>query len=132
MRFTVAHFGIPGGVISVHRPPSSRVIQTRPSSVPAQRVRGSWRDTSSAKTVPKTSTPLLSARMGPPGKPCTDGSFQLRSGEMVSHVIPPSRVRCTYWEAWYTVSGSWGDRTMGATHWNRYRRSPGGTPVATG
>ena len=101
MVLTVPRSGIPGGVISVHEPPSSRVTQMRPSSVPAHISPGAWDDSSKAKMVLKTSTPVLSRVMpAAPEYPWVSGSLYVRSGLMTSQLWPSSVVRCTYCEAW--------------------------------
>ena len=57
-------------------------------------------DSASAKIVSYTSTPVTSIVIGPPDFPCFTGSLRVRSGEISSHVSPPSRLRRSFWDAW--------------------------------
>ena len=100
MLFTVASTGRPRGVTSVQLPPLSRVTWTFPSSLPAQSTPASRGDSSKAKIVPKTSTPVPSEVMGPPAKPWCAGLLVVRSGEITSHDWPPFRDRCTWLDVW--------------------------------
>ncbi len=94
------HSGIPLGVTFCQVLPSSRVTCTRPSSEPAQITPGSAVDSPRAKIVSYTSTPVTSMVIGPPDLPCLSFALRVRSGEISSHVSPPSRVRNRICEAW--------------------------------
>jgi hypothetical protein len=63
-------------------------------------VRASFGSSASAKIVLKISTPVTSLLIGPPAASWCAFVLVVRSGLIVSHVIPPSRVRCTCCEAW--------------------------------
>ncbi len=69
---TVAHSGSPAmaPVTLVQVFPPSRVTWTRPSSLPAQMTPFCFGDSAIAKTVPYTSTPVLSPVIGPPAHFC--------------------------------------------------------------
>ena len=96
---TVPRSGISPGVTFVHVAPSSRETWTRPSSDPAHRTPCSSGETSNAKIVPYTSTPVLSFVIGPPAYACFVSSSRVRSGLIVSQLCPPFVERCTYCDA---------------------------------
>ena len=100
IELTWIHSGNPFGVTFCQLLPSSRVSCTRPSSVPAQITPLSWGDTASAKIVSYTSTPVTSLLTGPPERPCLLGSLRVRSGLIVSQVVPWSRLRSSTCAAW--------------------------------
>ncbi len=78
--------------------PPSRVTCTLPSSVPTQITPRSTGLGAMVMMVVWFSAPVAS-RVSPPLSParCFSGSFVVRSGEMISHVFPPSLVLCTNW-----------------------------------
>src|SRR5579884_139343 len=85
---TVPQSGMPLGVTFSQCCPPSRVMWTRPSSVPAQIKSFCTGDSTTEKIVSYTSTPVLSLVIDPPEEACFDLSFRVRSGLMMLQLIP--------------------------------------------
>src|ERR1043165_1021264 len=96
--------------------PPSRVICTRPSSLPVQIVPACTGDSVSVKIVSEYSTLLVSFVIGPPDDACFDLSLRVRSGLMICQLLPSSVDLKSTLAAVYSVFGSCAEKSNGKFH----------------
>src|SRR5919202_5358 len=118
MRTTYVSGGTPGKrpVRFSHVPPSLRVIQTLPSSVPAKRSPGRIGDSASAVIVPYVSAPVASLVMPPVVsmlKRILRRSRLDRSGEIGYRLSPRIVDLSTRFPPMYSVDGECAERKNG-------------------
>src|SRR5579875_590536 len=92
MQVTVDQVGISGGRTSLQFAPASVLTCTSPSSEPTQITLSVSGETAIEEIVSNISSPVTSALIGPPGRPCLLLSLRVRSGLITFQCWPSSKL----------------------------------------